>query len=267
MHGTLAGVIRSEGAVSVRYPVRPKLDAWVLPEGSVPQSIPHQDAVRHLELVLVEWVRRTGRKAAVANDLAVRWLPEAPRTGIDPDVCLLEPPPPGFHELSSLCTWKPGHVVPPICFEVVSESHPYKDYLEIQDRYAAMGTRELVVFDPLLAGPSLLGGPVPLQIWRRDAVGLFERVHYSDAPAFSDVLGAWLCPRGRLLELANDREGREIWPTGEERAQAEAERAQAEAERAKQKAEQARVEAERERAAREDVERRLALLEQRLRER
>lgn len=58
----------------------------------------------------------------------------------------------------------------------VSRNHPHKDYAELQDRYALVGTRELVVFDPFLAGPSALGGPALLQLWRRDRTGMLERV-------------------------------------------------------------------------------------------
>ena len=250
MHDTLVSVIRPEGAVSLRYPVRAKLEAWVLPEGPVPESIPHSSAAQRLELVLSHWAEHCGRNVRVARNLAIRWLRDAPRTGIDPDICLLEPPPEEFSELGSLCTWKPGHVVPPLCIEVVSSNHPYKDYVEIQDRYAAMGTHELVVFDPLLAGPGSLGGPVALQVWRRDRIGLFERVHFGDDPAYSEVLNAWLLPRDRMLEVANDRTGDTVWMSGEEQARLSAERAL--------------NEADRERSAREDIERRLAELEARL---
>src|SRR5262249_55285779 len=160
------------------------------------------------------------------------------------DVCVLDPPPPGVDDLGSLCLWRPGHVPPTICFEVVSRNHPHKDYAEIQDRYALVGTRELVVFDPLLAGPRALGGPVLLQLWRRDALGVLERVHAGNEPVLSEVLGAWLLPSETSLDIANDREGLQLWATWEERAVAE----RAEADRA-------RAEAERQRTARLEVER------------
>ena len=153
-----------------------------------------------------------------------------------------------------MCLWKPGHCAPPLCFEVVSAQHPYKDYATVQDRYAAMGTRELVVFDPLRAGPVGLGGPVALQLWRRDEGGVLERVMATDGPAYSEVLEAWLVPRERLLEIADDPHGRALWLTAEDHARAEKERERAEKERE-------RAEKEREKAAREELERRVALLE------
>jgi hypothetical protein len=106
--------------------------------------------------------------------------------------------------------------------------------------FASMGTRELAVFDPLRAGPAGLGGPVALQLWRRDEGGVLERVMAADRPAYSDVLDAWLVPRERLLEIADDPHGRALWLTTEDHA---------------------RAAKEREKAARLELERRLALLE------
>jgi hypothetical protein len=248
----------------------------------VPEAPVHHHAAHQLTLVLEAWAARQSAPVSVLRNLALRFLEEHPTTGIDPDVCVLAPPPANLDELGSVCLWKPGHVAPPICFEIVSANHPYKDYSVLQDRYAALGTRELVVFDPLLAGPRSLGGPVSLQLWRRDPSGPFERVHFSSMPAYSEVLDAWLVPDGRLLRIADDRQGTRRWLTeaeyaqldaeraqaDAERAQADAERAQADAERAQADAERAQVDAEaqrsraeREQAQREELERRVRELE------
>ena len=245
--------------ISVRYPVPLVQDAWVLPEGPVPESTTHDAAVQRLKLLLDAWVARTGRPARIARNLAIRWAKVAPSIGIDPDVCVLEPAPPEEH-LRSLRTWQPGHVVPRLCFEIVSEIHPYKDYAGIQDRYAAMGALELIVFDPLLAGPEKLGGPVLLQVWRRDASGVLERVHFGGSPAYSAELGAWVHRQGTLLDIADDREGLARWQTGEEHERAERERERAEKER-----ERAEKELGRDALAR--AERRIRELEERLGER
>jgi Uma2 family endonuclease len=262
MHGTMTAVMRTAG-VSIRYPVRRNPEAWVLPDGPVPQSIPHDDAAEHLRRVLTNWAARSGRNVKIARDLAVRWLEEFPRTGIDPDVCVLEPPPPDFEHLESLRLWRPGHAAPPLCFEVVSTNHPHKDYRDVQDRYADLGTLELVVFDPLLVGYSAGGGPVLLQIWRRDATGLLDRVHFSNEPGFCEVLGAWLMPSRTLLQIAEDRAGTRRWLTAEELERAEKEHERAEKERERAEKEHERAEKERERAAREALERRVADLEAR----
>jgi hypothetical protein len=263
MHARLVSMSETRAAVTIarQYAVRPQLEAWELPEGPVPESVPHDHAAEHLRRLLEAWAARSDRALFVACNLAVRWLEERPAIGIDPDVCVVEPPPPGADRLSSLCLWKAGHEAPALSIEVVSASHPYKDYVAIQDRYAALGTRELCVFDPLLAGPAALGGPVPLQLWRRDALGALVLVHFGAEPAFSEVLEAWLVPADALLEIADDRAGKLRWLTGEEaeRAAKERERAAKEHERAEKERE--RAEKEHERAARLDLERRVAELE------
>jgi Uma2 family endonuclease len=215
----------------------------------VPESISHQEAGERLKLVLDAWTARSHRNAFVARNLAVRWIEEFPGIGVDPDVCLLEPSPDIPEAITSICTWKSGQGPPSLCIEVVSANHPHKDYQDLQDRYAAMGTRELVVFDPLLAGPKALGGPASLQLWRSDALGILERVYFGDGPVHSLVLDAWLHPSGFHLDVADDREGLSRWLTGEAQERAEKEKE--------------RAEKEKERAARIDLERRVADLEAR----
>jgi hypothetical protein len=252
MEDTLFVVNRPIAAVQVRYTVRTVPEEWVLTEGTVPESVPHDDEAQHLKLVLTAWADR-GRTARIARNLAIRWLRDDPRIGIDPDVCVLDPPPEDFDTTRSLRLWIPGHRPPRLCFEIVSKNHPHKDYAAIQDRYAAIGTEELVVFDPMLAGPRALGGPVPLQHWRRDG-DLFERVLFGDGPVYSAVLDSWVIARDTRLVLADDRAGTRPWQTGEERERAEKER-----ERAEKELE--RAEKELERAGRIELERRVLELE------
>ena len=271
-------VMLPPATVSIRYPVQPSLDAWVLPEGTVPEAPIHDEVAEALKLLLRAWAARQPGSVRIARNLAIRWLEAYPTTGIDPDVCVLAPAPDDLDDFGSLCLWRPGHVAPTLCFEIVSKNHPHKDYVAIQDRYAAMGTRELVVFDPLLTGPKSLGGPVSLQLWRRDAGGAFERVHFGDSPVYSEVLDAWVVAMGRSLTIAEDRAGKRPWLNDAqqnrqaadhalaeaERAQAEAEKAQAEAERARAEAERAQAEAESQQLARQALESELQALKARL---
>lgn len=262
MRAILASAMQSSAVVSVRYPVRANLDAWVLPEGKVPEATAHQVAVYRIYGLLRAWSERirAERSVSIASELAIRWLKDHPTTGADPDICVIEPAPPDFMDLRSLKLWEPGRTPPRLGIEVVSGSLPHKDYDSIQERYAAMGVEELLVFDPLLHGPRSLGGPVALQLWRRDATLAFERVHFGFEPVYSQVLEAWCLAEGRDFHIAEDRRGKGRWLTAEEQllnAQGEAERAQAEAERAQ-------VEAARERQARLEIERRLAELESKL---
>lgn len=205
----------------------------------MPESTAHDQAVLRIFLLLSAWAEARG-DARVARNLALRWLEDYPRTGIDPDVCVLSPAPSDFDELTSLRLWEASRVPPVFSVEVVSGSHPYKDYNEVPERYAALGAFELLVFDPLLLGPRALGGPVPLQLWRRDPMGTLDRIYFGSDPVFSQALDAWLSVDRENLAISEDRAGAQRWLTGEERA---------------------RAEKESERVAREDAERRLRELE------
>ena len=265
----------SQPVVSLRYRVGRSPEAWELPEGTVPESTAHDAAVNRTCCLLEGWARRTNNGGRIARNLAVRWLREHPTTGLDPDVAVLLPGPGDFDDLTSVRLWQPGRVVPPLAIEVVSGSHPYKDYSWIHEGYAAMGVLELLVFDPLLLGPKALGGPVALQFWRRDVSGAFERVHFGNESVYSSVLDAWFSARGRQLNISDDRAAQRCWLTPEEvaladaerakadaeRAKADAERAKADAERAKADAERAKADAEREQRLRQELERKVAELE------
>ncbi|HXK18791.1 MAG TPA: Uma2 family endonuclease, partial [Polyangiaceae bacterium] len=254
--------MQPQAVVSLRYPVRPDLEAWVLPEGKVPEATAHYTAVYRIYGLLLAWSERIRpeRSVRIASDLAIRWLEQHPRTGADPDISVLEPAPPDFDDLRSLKLWEPGRVPPRLGIEVVSASLPHKDYGSIQERYAAMGVEELIVFDPLMHGPRSLGGPVALQLWRRDATFAFERVQFGAEPVYSKVVDAWFIAEGRDLQISPDRRGTQRWLTADEQlagAQTAAQRAHADAERAN-------ADAERERQARQELERRVKELESKL---
>jgi hypothetical protein len=211
-----------------------------LPEEPVPESTLHDEVVALMVLLLVAWAARTGRPARAARNRALRFDETHPREGLDPDVALYVPPPPGFDDLASVCTWLPGHEAPKVALEVVSAGHPYKDYVGGPERYAASGTGELWVFDPLLAGPRAGGGPHRVQVWARDGRGELVRVYAGPGPVRSPYLGAWLVVTegGRRLRVSDDRAGTRLWLTGEEAERAAKERALAaeEAERAAKEA-------------------------------
>jgi hypothetical protein len=158
-----------------------------------------------------------------------RWVREKLQTGADPDVCLLEPAPPGFSKLRSLRTWVAGHHPPRVVVEVVSHETSDKDYHDAPARYAAAGAQELWVFDPLKIGPRD-GAAHVLQVWRRVRPKQFKCVYQGDGPAFSRELGAWLVVTdgGERLRIADDAAGTKCWPTDAE-AEREAGRAAREA--------------------------------------
>jgi Uma2 family endonuclease len=143
----------------------------------------------------------------------------------------VEPRPRDPEALDSLRLWVPDTVPPTLAVEVVSKSHPYKDYALVPDQCASIGVRELIVFDPLLAGSRKHGGPHRLQIWRRTEDDAFERVYAGPGPVRSEVLQAFCVvtdePR---LRFADDAGGRHLWPTPEEAERLEKERRIAELE-------------------------------------
>ena len=253
----LGGMVQAGGvgeAPAVEAPARVELNLvieeppgrWLLEEESVPETPLHDAILEVLMLVLKEWVRREGQAALIARNLGCRWDPADARVGVDPDIVVVQPPPPEGDQLTTLRVWEPGHVAPRVAVEVVSEHTAEKDYLDAAARCARIGATELWVFDPLLQGPSGTGGPFQLQVWRavgeRGPKGNFtklERVHAGPAPAFSEELDAWLvlAEGGRRLRLAADATGKQLWPT-----QAEAAHTRAEAEHARANAAAAEVE-------------------------
>jgi len=200
------------------------LPEWAIPEVPVSESDTHDAAIEWLRALLVAWVERTSRNIKVARNLGIRWVREEPRNGFDPDLCLIEPAPDATRPLHSLRLWKGDHPAPRLAIEVVSPGHPYKDYIDTPARCAACGVVELWVYDPMLAGPRARGGPHLLQVWRRRDDGGFERVSAGAEPVRSPVVNAWLHPRasplasGAQLLISDDREGRELWLSNEQRA-------------------------------------------------
>jgi Uma2 family endonuclease len=231
--------------VTLRYSVAHAKADWTLREEPVPESRPHYLTATLVREILEAWAGRSGRSMQVGANLAVRWVEERPAIGVDPDVYVVEPPPPEGDQVTSLRLWQPGHAPPLLAVEVVSANHPHKDYLEAPDKYAASGTNELWIFDPELAGPHVHGGPHRLQVWCREATGAFSRVYAGPGPVRSDAVGGWLfaVDEGRRLRIADDEHGSGWWMTEaeSERHAREREREAKERERDAKEAAVARV--------------------------
>ncbi|MEL6181189.1 MAG: Uma2 family endonuclease, partial [Myxococcota bacterium] len=110
--------------------------------------------------------------------------------------------------------WLPGHNPPLLAVEVVSQDWR-KDYAINPGRYADLGVRELVVFDPDAARTVGLPGAegertrVALQVYRStpDDPTLVS-VERGEGPAYCEVLQAWwvvtATDHGPRLRLARD---------------------------------------------------------------
>ncbi|WP_394824268.1 Uma2 family endonuclease [Pendulispora albinea] len=223
--------------VAVHGPGSSLGEGWDLSEETMPESVLHDQAVELLKALLAAWAAKVGAMQVVRN-LAVRWDEARPTIGVNPDVAVLSPPPPtDGGDLRSVRTWVEGHSAPLLGIEVVSENHPRKDYVIAPDKYAASGTRELWIFDPLLCGPAVHGGPYRLQIWhRRD--GGWARIFAGEGPAYSPTLRAYAVAvdEGRKLRIADDAQATRFWLTAEE-----AERAAKDAERLAKESALARI--------------------------
>jgi Uma2 family endonuclease len=229
----------SEVPTKLSYECPRWVPAWAVPAVPVPESNTHDLAIEYLRSVLLAWAAREERAVMIARNLGIRWHRPERRAGFDPDLCVVEPPPPEAHT-SSLRLWEEGHTPPLLAIEIVSPGHPYKDYVDTPERCAACGIGELWVYDPLLVGPRRSGGPHALQIWSRSDDTL-TRTHCSNRPGYSPALHAWLHPsivqqgdQGRQpnqpltpfttaakLRLSNAEVGGSFWPTLQEHQQAE----------------------------------------------
>jgi Uma2 family endonuclease len=222
---------RERRRVGLRYAVEPYPASWFIEDDEqVPEARPHHLRGNRLEGLLLGWKKRSGRDVQVGRNLALRWDEAQPGVGVDPDVYVVEPPPPEGDEVTSLRTWETGHAPPLLAIEVVSPSRPDKDYGSSPLKYAASGTQELWVFDPTLAGPRTQGGPFRIQVWRRDEEGAFERVYTGAGPVCSKAIDAWVfaVEEGRSLAIADDEAGTRWWMTPEEMERAEKEKERAE---------------------------------------
>ncbi len=207
---------------------------WYLrDDDDVGESTEQGIIVRLLLSTMAELARERGwARTLVAGDQFFAWIPHEPLVRVSPDVYLLDdPPPPPYPAMWR--TWLPGQAAPRFAVEVVSEAWA-KDYLLAPRKYAQLGTRELVVFDP---HARLRAHRVALQMFRRDPdSGALVRIEAGAAPIYSEELGAWLVvqpdPGGDRLRIARDPDGRDLVPTTEERADALAARADALAARA-----------------------------------
>ncbi len=199
------------------YPPYPS-NWYIQDEEQVPESRPHDLEGEHLRQLLLGWQMRFQQRFAIGRNIAVRADESYRGVGVDPDVYVLENPPPGFDYETSLRLWESGTSPLLLAIEIVSESRPEKDYKASPIKYSLNGTQELWIFDPKMCGKGKDGTPIRLQIWRRDEDTNFTCVYAGEGPAYSEAVHGWLfvTKEGRRLNIADDAEGTQWWMTPEE---------------------------------------------------
>ena len=179
--------------------------------------------------LVTRWLAERGEPAFVGSDQFVYWDPQDPRKSLAPDLFVL----PGVdrhRDVRSWQVWAEGGVVPSLAVEVVSSDDIAKDYDVGPRRYAELGVRELVIFDPEPSGKRR----VRWQVYRRQGQGpLLLAVREASDRVWSEVLGCFLrevagddgMPRIRLATAAA---GEALVPTVEESERAQKHAAEAE---------------------------------------
>jgi hypothetical protein len=200
------------------YPVHKKMGESIL-----------QTKIREvLRPGVARWFERRGERCLVGSDQFIYWVQYTPTQSLAPDLYVLPGVAPD-HPVKAWRTWEHG-IVPSFALEVVSKDVD-KDYIEGPPLYAALGVRELVIFDPEF---SLGRDRVRWQVYRRSARKGWTMEVRTDADRVrSKVLGCWLRAVGHgtgvRIRLAIGLHGDELVPTPEEEcARAEERRVQAE---------------------------------------
>jgi Putative restriction endonuclease len=195
--------------------------AWYLPdEDDMGEACEQGDIIRTVLSSLGQLaVERRWSDVYLGADTFFAWVPKEPLVRVSPDVYILESPPPRPLP-KSFQTWLAGHRPPSWAAEIVSEDWR-KDYDQAPEKYAQLGVRELVIFDPEVALAGGNWGPrAPLQVYQRAEDGAFVRCYIGNGPARSDELDAYLVARreggAARLRIARDLAGRNIVPTADE---------------------------------------------------
>jgi len=223
--------------------------AWYLTdEADMGHSPEHGEVSEAFFRLTRAWMVERGRTdLRVGFDEFFAWVEGEPLVRVSPDVILHVAPPRPYPK--SWATYL-GHPPPLFALETVSRDWR-KDYDDNPPKYAQLGCRELVIFDPEAArGVTRVPERIPLQVYRRDDDGAFVKVYAGRGPAFSERLEAWLVVQtestAAWLRIARDPAGHDLLPYPEDRAHQE--QARADHERARAEQERARAEQERVRA-------------------
>ncbi len=154
---------------------------------------------------------------SVGGDQFIYWDPTDPRACLAADAFVRLGQPDS--QFRTWRVWERG--APELAIEILSDSDA--DSLDVKlHKYARLGVRELVCFDPESATPRL-------RVWDRLGSDLVERELAAGAAASNVLPGYWVVVNGAhgpCLRLSHDDAGQALFPTP---AEAEAQARQAEA--------------------------------------
>ena len=184
-----------------------------------------------LRPLIARWFKTQKVKAFTGADQFLYWVEGDPTRRVAPDVYVL----PKVDPESVPTSWQLWEVGPPsFALEIVSRDVG-KDYEDAPAEYAAMGAKELVIFDP--GATSRSRTRVRWQVYRRLARRGFVRVAQTMGDRVEVAgLGCWLRAmsegRDARLRLGIGVDGEELFATETERADSADAQAEAERERA-----------------------------------
>ena len=188
------------------------------------QHFLHWAITEALRPLIARWFETRRVKAFTGADQFLYWVEGDPTRRVAPDVYVL----PKVDPESVPSSWQLWEVGPPsFALEVVSRDVA-KDDEDAPAEYAAMGAKELVIFDPGATARSRTR--VRWQVYRRLARRGFVRVAQTTSDRVEVAsLGCWLRAMGEgrdaRLRLGTGVGGEELFATETERADAERERA------------------------------------------
>lgn len=209
--------------------------------------------VRDFEPMLVRYLADRGIVAFVGSDNFIYYIRGNNKACVSPDVYTLlglqpDARPTDWIGSNNEGCWKTWlhQVVPSFALEVKALRNPRKDELQSPPRHDALGTKELIVFDPFAERRQ-----EPRKrfcVYRRDPNGVLQVVvDTDDDRVYSEELQAFLVATGHddwsLLRLGLGPNGDDLVPFEHERADQQTRRANEEARRANEEARRADAEA------------------------
>ena len=145
-------VIHADALYRPVPPVEYDDEGYPGPDGRMPESTRHAEARNYAFDALRVWFRDRP-DALVANDLLMLFEEGEPSAALAPDSMVVFGV--GRSDRSSYKVWQEGDAVPAFALEVLSAGTWRKDVRVKPGLYAALGVRELWLFEPF--GPELVG--------------------------------------------------------------------------------------------------------------